>query len=51
VEEGASPTPVEATRLEPNGGVSDTIHRIGEENMKDHKKGKAIKHKTVYPPL
>ena len=47
--DGASPTPVDVTKLEPNGGVSEKIHQIGDANMQDHKKDKAIKHKTVYP--
>lgn len=47
--EGPSPSAVDIGRVDPNGGVNDRIRKIGEENMKDHKKDKAIKHKTVYP--
>ena len=49
VREETPPVPVEITRIDPKGGVSEKIRKIGEENMKDHKKDKAIKHKTVYP--
>jgi hypothetical protein len=49
VREDAPPLPVEISGIDPEGGVSDKIRKIGEENMKDHKKDKAIRHKTVYP--
>jgi hypothetical protein len=49
MEDGPVPVPVDITRIEPNGGVSERIHQIGDGNMQDHKKDKAIKHKTLYP--
>ena len=49
-EDTEGPTPVEIAKLEPKGGVSDKLHEIGDANMKDHKKDKANKHKTLYPP-
>jgi hypothetical protein len=49
IEDGPLPAPVEITSLEANGGVSDKIHQVGDANMQDHKKDKAIKHKTLYP--
>ena len=48
-EDGASPTPVDIAGVDPKGGVSDEIRKIGEANMQGHKKDKTIKHKTLYP--
>lgn len=48
-EDGPAPTPVDISKLDPNGGVSEEIHKIGDANMQDHKKDKSIKHKTTYP--
>jgi hypothetical protein len=48
--DGPAPVPVDIARIDPNGGVSDEIHKIGDANMRDHKKDKSIKHKTLYPP-
>jgi hypothetical protein len=50
MEDGSAPVPVDIASIEPDGGVSDKIHKIGDANMQDHKKDKAIKHKTLYPP-
>ena len=49
MEDGPSPVPVDIAKIDPNGGVSAEIRKIGEANMQDHKKDKAIKHKTLYP--
>jgi hypothetical protein len=48
-EAGDPPSPVDIARVDPDGGVSREIHQIGDDNMKDHKKDKSIKHKTLYP--
>jgi hypothetical protein len=48
MEDGPLAAPVDVTKVEPNGGVSENIHKIGDANMQDHKRDKAIKHKTLY---
>ena len=48
-EDGPAPVPVDIAKIDPTGGVSDEIHKIGDANMQDHKKDKSIKHKTTYP--
>ena len=49
MEDGPAPVPVDIAKIDPSGGVSAEIHKIGDANMQDHKKDKAIKHKTLYP--
>jgi hypothetical protein len=46
-EDGRAPGPVDITRIEPNGGVSEKVHQLGDENMKQHKKDKVNKHKAA----
>ena len=48
MDSGPAPSPVDITKVDPTGGVSEKIHQIGDANMQDHKKDKSVKHKTLY---
>jgi len=50
MEDGPAPAPVDVAKVDPAGGVSAKIRKIGEANMQDHKRDKSIQHKTLYPP-
>ncbi len=43
VVDGAPPTPADIGKIDPDGGVSAEVRRLGEANMEQHKKDKPLK--------